>query len=234
MTQKQKQCMIVETYEQLKALSDPFRAQIIMLLIEKAYTGQQLSQQLEIPRSKIHYHLNELEKNGLIFVAKTEAKNGILQKFYRSSARGYTPSAKLLPYGSEVVDYYRESTINGLNRARMRAISAPEEAFAVENADRSSWPRINMQIEFQMKREKYVEWLGRYRELLNELGQEEDPDGEWFYMTTVGFQIDEPWFDEEGMECESLDKALESLGRPSAGKPPEKGQAEGGTGESAD
>lgn len=63
---EQVQYLMLEHYEQLKSLSDPLRCRIVSLLISKAYTGQQLSQELEIPRAKIHYHLTELEKNGLV------------------------------------------------------------------------------------------------------------------------------------------------------------------------
>ncbi len=40
----------------------------------------------------------ELEKNGFIEIVYTEEKNGIVQKFYQSVARGFTPAADLLPH----------------------------------------------------------------------------------------------------------------------------------------
>jgi DNA-binding transcriptional ArsR family regulator len=194
---------VIEEYEQLKAVSDPFRTKILSHLIEKAYTGQQLAQLLELARSKIHYHLNELEKNGFIRVVKTEVKNGIIQKFYRAVAWSFIPGDRLLPHRSEVEDYFREYTLNALNRARLRALSAPEEAFQLESAERDSWPRITMQMEVRVKPERFAEWLTRYRKLAQELDDmeaEEGEEGKLFYMATVGFQIEEPWF--EGDEPE--------------------------------
>lgn len=84
-----KQAMALTTFEQLKAISDPLRAEMIMKLIETSHTGQQLAVLLETSRPKIHYHLKELEKNGLIEVIRTEEKHGIIQKFYRAAARGF-------------------------------------------------------------------------------------------------------------------------------------------------
>lgn len=188
---------VIEDYEQLKAIGDPFRAKIVSHLIEKPYTGQQLAQALELPRSKIHYHLNELEKNGLIRVVKTEVKNGIVQKFYRSVARSFVPGDRLLPYRSEVESYLREATLNALNRARLRAISAPEEAFLVETSNREEWPRIALQMEVRLRPETFVAWLARFRQLVNELARMEEEDGMLFYLTTVGFQIDQPEFMED-------------------------------------
>ncbi|MDF2927652.1 MAG: putative transcriptional regulator [Paenibacillaceae bacterium] len=194
---------VIEEYEQLKTVSDPFRTKILSHLIEKAYTGQQLAQLLELARSKIHYHLAELERNGFIQVVKTEVKNGIIQKFYRAVAWSFVPGDRLLPHRSEVEDYFREYTLNALNRARLRALSAPEEAFQVPSSERASWPRITMQMEVRVPPERFAEWLGRYRSLLSELdrmGEEELPDSKLFYMATVGFQFEEPWFEGDGPE----------------------------------
>lgn len=196
------QCFIVEEYEQLKALSDPFRIQILNLLIEGSYTGQQIAQQLEIPRAKIHYHLAEMEKNGFIQVVRTETKNGIVQKFYRSVARSFTPASHLLPYTTEVGDYYRHNMMEMLNRARLRVLSSPEEAFRTDNPDSAKRPRLNLQAEVRIKEETFVEWLGRFRSLVNELGEmEEDPDGNWYYLAGIGLQIEEPLFDGDSEDC---------------------------------
>lgn len=189
---------IIEDYEQLKAVSDPFRTKILSHLIEKAYTGQQLAQLLELARSKVHYHLSELEKNGFIRVVRTEAKNGIIQKFYRAVAWSFIPGDNLLPNRTEVENYFREYTLNALNRARLRALSAPEEAFQVPSSERDSWPRITLQMEVRLPPARFTEWLGRYRKLLKELDgmdSPENPDSKLFYLTSVGFQIEEPWFD---------------------------------------
>ncbi|BFT75539.1 MULTISPECIES: helix-turn-helix domain-containing protein [Paenibacillus] len=186
---------IIEELEQLKTISDPLRAKVLLYLIEKAYTGQQLAKLLGMARAKVHYHLNELEKHGLISVIRTELKNGIVQKFYRAVARGFVPSEALLPYVSEVENYYRERTLSVLARARRRAINAPEEAFQIPSADRAHWPIIMTQVEVKMSKEKYAEWLRKFRALIFELDSQQEENGEWFYLTTVGFQTNEPSFD---------------------------------------
>jgi DNA-binding transcriptional ArsR family regulator len=89
---KQQPFYVIQELEQLKVISDPLRAKVLLYLIEKAYTGQQLAKLLGMARAKVHYHLNELEKNVLIAVVRTELKNGIVQTFYRAVARGFVPS----------------------------------------------------------------------------------------------------------------------------------------------
>ena len=86
-----KPVLTLTTYSQLKALSDPLRSEMMIRLCERPYTGQLLSEKFGISRAKIHYHLKELEKNGLIEIVYTEEKNGIVQKFYQSVAKGFTP-----------------------------------------------------------------------------------------------------------------------------------------------
>lgn len=204
---KQVQFMTLEHYDQLKSLSDPLRGRIVSLLIPKSLTGQQLSQELGIPRAKIHYHLNELEKNGLIAVAKNEVKNGIIQKFYRSVARGYYPAAHLLPNDAEVGNFLRGSTIHALERARVMATTAPERAFTVKSANQDEWPRLTVQLQLRTSEERIAAWHKKYRELIQEITElelaEDDPDGKWYYVIASGFEIDEPWFEDTGLENEA-------------------------------
>ncbi|WP_141432192.1 helix-turn-helix domain-containing protein [Bacillus sp. 03113] len=193
---KQKSCMILKNYEQLKTISDPFRTKILMLLVEQPYTGQQLAHLLEVPRSKIHYALTELEKNGFIQVVKKEEKGGIIQKFYQSTARSYYPSDQLLPFSEDLGNYVRDLALNVLERAKIRALSAPEEAFQFNTADKEKWPMISMQLEAKVNEEEFIKWLAKYRKLLEEFNNMKDDKGKFFYMTTVGFQIDEPFFED--------------------------------------
>lgn len=210
-----KNCLVIDNYDQLKALSDPFRIQILNLLIEGSYTGQQISQSIEIPRAKIHYHLNEMEKYGLIEVARTEVKNGIVQKFYRSVAYSFTPAAHLLPYTTEVGDYYRQTMLEVLNRSRQRVISAPEEAFHTATPDRNEWPRIALRAEIQLSEEKFAAWLVRFRSLVDELVELSDPEGKWFYLSTIGLQVEQPLFSwEDDCGCETVTTAHETKTNP--------------------
>ncbi len=202
---------IIEEYEQLKAVSDPFRTTILGHLIEMPYTGQQLAQLLALPRSKIHYHLAELEKNGFIRVVKTEVKNGIIQKFYRAVAWSFVPGERLLPHRTEVENYFREFTLNTVSRARLRTLTAPEEAFQVQSANKDAWPRIAMQMEVHLKPEKFAGWLARYRAMLQELDDMNDPGSEesrLFYLASVGFQAEGPLF-ADGDEYEDEDEVEE-------------------------
>ncbi|HLS08637.1 helix-turn-helix domain-containing protein [Lentibacillus sp.] len=77
----------VKDLEQLKILSDPLRVKILWELDHGAQTGKMLSVKLDLPASKMRYHLTALEKAGLVKIERTEVINGIVQKFYRPIAK---------------------------------------------------------------------------------------------------------------------------------------------------
>ena len=72
----------VQNIEQLKVFSDTLRIKILRELNKEPKTSKMLSVLLELSPSKVNYHLTELERVGLAYVAQTKLKNGIQQKFY--------------------------------------------------------------------------------------------------------------------------------------------------------
>ena len=196
-----KQMMIIETYSQLKAVSDPLRAEMIMRLLERPYTGQQLSEIFKLSRARIHYHLKELEKNGLIEIVHTEEKNGIMQKFYQSVARGFTPSADLLPHKEEISESTRQVLMAMMERTKSRILSAPEQAFESRHSseDPSEWGFVSSSWEITAKEEDFQNWIKKYFEIMYELSSmskqaEEDPDAKLYYFHSAAFEIDESLF----------------------------------------
>ncbi|HDR7659088.1 MULTISPECIES: ArsR/SmtB family transcription factor [Bacillus cereus group] len=101
-----KEVYMIDNLEQLKSISDPLRVKIIHLIGIKPLTSQMLSDELEIPRSKIHYHLKELEKNGLIEVVRTEQVRNFIQMFYQPIAQSIIASPDLLLKQSESNDNF--------------------------------------------------------------------------------------------------------------------------------
>ena len=189
---EQKNIKIITNHNQLKVLGDPFKNQVLTLLLEKAHTGQQLAKILEVARSKVHYALTELESNELIHVVHKEEKNGIVQKFYRAVARSYIPDEQLLPQANDFEEFYRSFYLNIWSRAKVRALTAPDEAF------QKNKPKIAMQLEIKLSEEKFKTWLDQYKALVNELiDSDDDEDGNYYYLSTIGFQIDDPQFEDD-------------------------------------
>ena len=198
-----KRFLVVETLEQLKAVSDSLRMQIISLLVKEAYTGKQLSTLLSLSASKVHYHLKELENHGFIEVVRTEEKNGIVQKFYRAVAYDFKVSDDLLPSLHEDTMLLQETMLNHLRTSTTRLYNAPDESFLLFADTQKRPPAIAMNAEIKAPRHEISAWLAKYQALLGELAEMEDryenriaageaPDlEENFYLVTVGFMTNE-------------------------------------------
>jgi DNA-binding transcriptional ArsR family regulator len=77
----------LESIEQLQAISDPTRYQLIVMMDCQPMTGAQLARALNIPRARAHYHLKLLEKVGLVKLWGEDASSGIKEKYYCAVGR---------------------------------------------------------------------------------------------------------------------------------------------------
>jgi len=175
--------------EQLKALSDPLRIKILTRLIEKPMTGQQLSETLKISRSKIHYHLGELEKNGIIEVVRREEKKGIMQKFYRSVAKSIIPSDELMPFvDSRSV---RQLGLEVINRLKKKILKAPLSAFKFRPGSIEDQTSLFSQFDVRMKPEDLASFLVEVEKILERIKERDGNEGKKFAIGFTGFSLEE-------------------------------------------
>lgn len=105
----------IENIEQLRAIADMLRVRIIDLLLKQPMTVTQIGDELDEAPAKIHYHVRELEKAGLVRLAETREKGGILEKYYQPIAREFTVGKSLL---SAPPDEALGATSNFLNQIK--------------------------------------------------------------------------------------------------------------------
>lgn len=207
-----KRYFVIDSPEQLKALSDPLRIRILTTIIIKEATGKQLADEFEMSASKIHYHLRELENNELVEIVRTEEKNGILQKFYRAVALDYVVSERLLPSGQWDPSMMQEVMANQLRMALSKVYETDEQFFQPSPGEGYDVrPLIHGMWEVRASRQALLEWKKRFRALMEELSELENTStagsstgqsadlNEVFFMTTIGFltdvesfQVDQP------------------------------------------
>lgn len=94
----------------LKVLADPSRSYLVYSLAESAKPAKQLAAEMDCPITRLYYHLQQLEKHGLIFVERTRKVSGIQEKHYRASARSF------------VVDRAPEGAAGQSDQARSQAL----------------------------------------------------------------------------------------------------------------
>ncbi|TCP55872.1 helix-turn-helix protein [Tumebacillus sp. BK434] len=77
----------VTSLEQMKALSNKLRVQILNQFDEEPRTSKQLADLLGLPASKVHYHVRELHRTGLLVLVETREKGGVIEKYYLPVAK---------------------------------------------------------------------------------------------------------------------------------------------------
>lgn len=86
----------IASIEQLRAIADVLRTRIMELLRERPMTVTQIAEILSLAPARVHYHVRELEKVGLVRLVETREKGGILEKYYQPIARNIVVAADLL------------------------------------------------------------------------------------------------------------------------------------------
>lgn len=187
--------LMINTYEQLKVISDPFRISIISQINQEAKTGKQIGDILNISAPRVHYHLKELEKVGIVYVENIELLNGIAQKFYKTSGIDIVIDESLFPHLNEMKESIRASIYSIVTNTKNKILAAPEESFSVTNGDYMDWSIISIQSTVNINRKQFVEWKKKYHNLLNELTKMEESNTDelksTFYISSVGFEITE-------------------------------------------
>jgi len=79
---------VLSTLEEIKVISDPFRFKILVLFNKESgsLTVKQMAVKLREVPSKVHYHVKELERIGVLEIVETKEKGGIIEKFYLPTA----------------------------------------------------------------------------------------------------------------------------------------------------
>jgi DNA-binding transcriptional ArsR family regulator len=83
--------LMITDLETLKVVSDPLRLKIFQTVSEYNHDGtlcsvKQIADALDIPQTKLYYHIKQLESQDLLLVGETRIVSGIVEKLYQVSA----------------------------------------------------------------------------------------------------------------------------------------------------
>jgi DNA-binding transcriptional ArsR family regulator len=146
----------------LRALADPLRLRILDLLGAEPRSVKELAAALDMPRNKLHYHVNVLQKHGLVRVASTRIVGGALERCYEPTGRTF--EARHLPIPPAVA-----GNIAGLLDTAARDIDA-----RLRSGKRGPTAIGNRRI--RLSETKHEELVHRLRALLDEYAGPDDPD----------------------------------------------------------
>ncbi len=88
--------VVIDDVSALKAMADPKRMTLLLAMADDPMTVKELAALLDVPPTRLYYHVKMLESHGLIRVAKRRMVSGIEERSYQATAKSWTVSAPLL------------------------------------------------------------------------------------------------------------------------------------------
>lgn len=182
---------MIEDLETMRALADPLRVQVIELLVDRPHNARELAEKLGLAASRLYYHLNQLEKLGLIVVEETRQVGNLLEKTYRATAGQVEVSRSLLNFqteaGKESISTMMVSTLDTTRDDLLRSLNARSAALARGAAEQ---PRhvIVTRATASLTEAQVEDFTNRLKALMAEFHTvDENPDGTHPYALTLAF-----------------------------------------------
>jgi len=93
---------VIGTTAALRAVSDDQRQRILNLLVGAPLGAAEIASRLRVASTRVYYHLNLLEKNGLIRVVEERPAGRRVERIYRAVARWFRVDPRLIGGGKGV------------------------------------------------------------------------------------------------------------------------------------
>ena len=202
--------------ETLKVISDPLRVRILERIGLASDSGElttvkQLSEFLDIPQTKLYYHIKLLEKHNLINVAETRVVSGIIEKHYQIRARRIRADLDISKHTNLDHDEGMALTLTSITTMFDNAYNNIKKSFQhrlqeTEPGDDETATMLSSQAMLQLSPEQAEDFIAKVNELVNEFADINHPDGLVFGLTIVfnpNYHIDIP--KSEGQSLGSAD-----------------------------
>ena len=180
----------ITTLEQLKAISDPLRIDILEIVADEALTVKQMADKLNQPPTRLYYHVSELEAAGFVKLVGTRVKSGIVEKYYRIAAESMQVDHSLLNAGEGMeeslnllINTVFDTTIADLTRSFKAGLlkqlgdgANPESALMLLSHDLCRLRRADIPV-----------FINKFKSLLEEMNLKSEEEGLVNYGCTVAF-----------------------------------------------
>ena len=165
--------LVVRESEQLRALGDDLRAEIVVLLRERAHSTTELAEKLGLPKGTVGHHVKVLEKAGLIRVVRTRQVRALTEKLYGRTARLFLFKSSDDADGEDV-----------RNVAAASLRTAVEEMLPLGDDDRTTFAVLRVRLTDADARR----FVRRLDKLTVDFIAADDPDGEPYGLAEAMFR----------------------------------------------
>ena len=118
----------IDNLKTLRLFSNPLRRQIYEVLVSQSSSAKEIGEKLGLNASKLYYHLNLMEKAGIIKVEDTKIISGIMEKYYRAIAKRIQIASDLLlsdtDTGKKNINQVLLSTLEATEKDIKRSLNA--------------------------------------------------------------------------------------------------------------
>ncbi|MBV5104932.1 ArsR/SmtB family transcription factor [Mammaliicoccus sciuri] len=173
----------INTFEELKCISDQLRMKMSMLLIEREMTATEIGKHLNIPKAKIFYHLKELERYGMVKINRTEVKGSNVYKYYVATHNGFKVNPQLLnEYRDEVSDSTKDMVTSQINRT----IDVLNQYGLIMDDEQL----ISKTVQAKWSQNQFDTFKQKLDALIDEVDQQSnDEDKSYYYLNIIGFEM---------------------------------------------
>jgi DNA-binding transcriptional ArsR family regulator len=169
----------ITTEAQFKAVADPLRARILVLLQHEPLTAKQVADRLGAVPGTISHHVHVLENAGLVQVVATRLIHGIQAKYYARAARIFLFETPPDVAGTGVVE---AKFLSEAHAELTEAIGLLGKAATIAGG----FPHV------RLSPERMQHYYQRLVELLTEIVEEPlDPDGQVYGLVVAFFRSPE-------------------------------------------
>jgi DNA-binding transcriptional ArsR family regulator len=177
--------------ETLQVLFDPMRTRILKALAHQPRTVNEIAKELDVPFTRLYYHMNLLEKHGLVQVVSTRALTpAVEEKYYQVTAYMFVIDRSLLTVGGKVSDSGLEAALHDALDQTKDDIRRSALDGVIDLTCKSPDPRALLMRQgfVRLTPEQAQRLYERLVNLLVEtLAQESSDEGAQYYGLTVAF-----------------------------------------------
>ena len=170
---------LITDVEQLKAVSDPLRLQIIDTMAEppvRGWTAKELAARLGTKQTKLYHHLALLEERGFIRVAETRVVSGITEKRYAVVALSFRVDRSLVT-GTAGTDAVSDMLDAIFEKAREEILAGQRSGLIDMSAEDFERRRMRLSASHARLSPASVKKVMRLIEKLDEIDDLDEADG---------------------------------------------------------
>lgn len=204
--------LVIHDLEAIKIVYHPLRIRIMRALTNKARSVNQLAEELNVPFTRLYYHIQLMEKHEIIkLVNKRLFSGAVEEKYYRISAYDIRTSLSLRKVDGKINEEWLNRSVLALLDDTRKDLHHSVQAGLINNEHRPPHPHaLNMTRSFlQLAPQDVSELHNRLQVLMREFQERQNETSDpWYAFLNVLYPTNFPMQDDNSVENEPEDSSV--------------------------